>query len=113
MKASIIPGDNADRCFICRTEGPTEVHHMIHGTAGRRLADQHGLVCHLCTGCHRALHDKGYFDRDLQAKAQEAWEDKFLRDRTGEMVREMIQRIRQTEREAGERWLRIFGKNYK
>lgn len=112
MKASIIPEDGADRCYICRTEGPTEVHHMIHGTAGRSLADYYGLTCHLCPMCHRLLHDKGTFDRELQAKAQEAWEDKYIRDQTHDIVQGMIIRVRQACKDAETEWMRIFGKNY-
>lgn len=87
---SIITGDTKDQCFICGRYGQTEVHHMIHGTAGRKKAEEHGLKVHLCHNCHMRLHDKGEHDRDLQKIAQDTFEKKF----------------------GHKEWMRIFGKNY-
>lgn len=51
----------------------TEMHHCLHGTANRRLAEEDGLKVYLCNTCHRLLHDKGLYDKDLQKMAQEKW----------------------------------------
>ena len=61
-----------DECYICGAYG-TEVHHCIHGTANRRLADKDGLTVNLCHACHMRLHDKGEYDRELQKIAQQRW----------------------------------------
>ena len=91
---SIIPGDQPNQCFLCGLSCiHTEVHHCLHGTANRRLADEDGLTVNLCMNCHRKLHDKGFGDRYLQEIAEEAWmkynHDKNLTD-----------------------WVRRYGKNY-
>ena len=73
---SIIPNDN-EFCFLCKKIGienrGTEVHHMIFGTAKRKLADEDGLTVHLCSLHHKMLHDKGNYKRYLQELAQETW----------------------------------------
>lgn len=73
---SIIHGDSEDICYICGKHGRTELHHMLHGSY-RSLADKYGLTCHLCPECHRALHDAGVHDRDLQQMAQREYERKY------------------------------------
>lgn len=71
---SIIPGDEPNVCFLCGIQNIyTEVHHALHGTANRKLADADGLTVHLCMNCHRKLHDQGFGDRYLQEIAEEAW----------------------------------------
>ncbi len=70
---SIMPGDTAERCYLCSRRGRLEVHHCLHGR-NRRAADEMGLTVHLCGECHRRLHDKGEHDRELEALAQEAYE---------------------------------------
>lgn len=61
-----------NECYICRRFA-TERHHMLHGTANRKLADEDGLVVMLCRDCHRALHDKGTHDKDLMKDAERYW----------------------------------------
>ena len=63
---------NKETCYICG-QWATETHHCIHGTANRKLADKDGLTVRLCSTCHRNLHDKGNFDRELQRLAQVRW----------------------------------------
>lgn len=70
---SIMPGDTAERCYLCGRHGRLEVHHCLHGR-NRRAADEMGLTVHLCGECHRRLHDKGEHDRELEALAQETYE---------------------------------------
>lgn len=72
-KKSIIPGDRDDICFICQRYQPLDVHHCLHGSY-RKAADEYGLTVHLCRDCHRELHDKGTFDKELEEIAQITFE---------------------------------------
>ena len=86
-----------ETCFLCGRKGVLQVHHCLHGTARRKLADQDGLVVYLCHHCHRELHDKGIGDLELQQHAEEVWiEQKYFYDHT-KGVQKFIQR---------------YGKNY-
>ncbi len=73
---SIMPGDTAERCYLCSRHGRLEVHHCLHGR-NRRAADEMGLTVYLCGECHRRLHDKGEHDRELEALAQETYEELY------------------------------------
>ena len=68
-------------CWICKKIGfdveGTDLHHMMHGTANRKLADEDGLVVYLCGAHHRALHDRGEHDLELQQEAQTRWMEYF------------------------------------
>ncbi len=90
MARSIIPGDDPERCFICRRYRPEQVHHVLHGSY-RALADRYGLTVHLCIRCHSDLHDKGLYDKELEEIGQEAFEAEYGHDE----------------------FMRIFGKNFK
>lgn len=50
-------------CELCgRTTDRIERHHLIGGTANRRLSEKYGLVMYLCRECHRLAHeDKGTY----------------------------------------------------
>lgn len=73
---SIINGDD-EYCFLCKQLGfpnyATEVHHMIFGTAKRKLADQDGLTVHLCHYHHFMLHRHGLHKEELQQLAEKTW----------------------------------------
>lgn len=51
----------------------TETHHMIFGTAKRKLADEDGLTVNLCHLHHMLLHQRGDHKEELQKLAQETW----------------------------------------
>ena len=55
-----------------QTQG-TEVHHMIFGTAKRKLADQDGLTVRLCNFHHRQLHTTGLYKEELQKIAEQSY----------------------------------------
>lgn len=86
---SIIQKDHD--CYLCKKlaiERPgTDLHHMIHGTANRKLADEDGLTVYLCRQHHAALHDKGLHDLYLQQEAQKAWMKHY-----GKSIDDFIQR---------------------
>lgn len=70
----------------------TELHHCLHGSANRKVADRERCYCRLCKSCHQRLHDQGYHDLDLQQDAERAWlkhNNKTVND-----------------------WIKLFGKNY-
>lgn len=73
---SIIQGDD-EYCYLCKRMGfktyGTEVHHMIFGTANRKLSDQDGLTVHLCNYHHARLHQHGDHKKELQQLAQKTW----------------------------------------
>lgn len=91
MDDSIIQHDRY--CFFChRNNGTLQIHHCIHGTANRRLAEEDGLKVYLCPTCHKNLHDKGKGDRDLQRLAEEMWIEKhYFYDRE-KGIEEFIER---------------------
>ena len=76
---SIIKGDSKGICYICGKHGRTELHHMLHGPY-RKMADRNGLTVHLCWQCHRALHDRGDHDLELEQEAQREFEAMYSHD---------------------------------
>lgn len=87
MKKSIMQQYDG-RCYLCETlegdcrEKPTEVHHVLYGTANHKLADKYGLMVRLCDRHHRngpeSIHG-GNRDNDLflKKRAQMAFEAKY------------------------------------
>lgn len=74
---SIIQEDK--KCFVCGSVRDLEVHHCIHGTANRKLADRYGLWVWLCPYHHRGtegVHGRDGHDLDQRLKeiAQEVWQ---------------------------------------
>lgn len=100
MAKSIIQAhtDKLNReCFLCRLKTSANLpheglhkHHMIHGTANRRLAEKWGLWCYLCHEHHEQLHDHNEDDLFLMQVAQGRFEKLYDHDK----------------------WMEIFGKNY-
>lgn len=92
MTESIIQPGEA-QCFLCGRRISLEHHHVLGGTANRRLSDKYGLWVWLCHGCHTGTEgaqydaDKG---RSLKQLAQKAFENKY----------------------SHEKWMAIFRKNY-
>lgn len=78
------------KCFLCGRIGTLQTHHMLHGSR-RKAADLFGLTVPLCPRCHRKLHDHGEHDLELEALAQERFEEIY-----GHVE-----------------WMRVFGKNYR
>ena len=65
-----------DNCFVCGSPY-VQIHHCIHGTANRRLADKYGLVVPLCQEHHlgnTGVHKNRDFDISLMQLAQEKFE---------------------------------------
>lgn len=90
-------------CFRCGAHGQTELHHLLHGTANRRLAEEDGLFVYLCPDCHNrppyGAHFNRKTDRWLQRLGQAAYEQtKIEEGYTAEEAREMF--------------MKRYGKNY-
>ena len=71
--------DRLDRCLVCHTYQNIEIHHCLHGTANRKLADKYKLIVPLCNLHHRGtngVHGKNgrILDRKLKEQAQKAFE---------------------------------------
>ena len=74
-------------CYMCEklygndANCHTEEHHVIFGTANRKLAEKYGLKVYLCLGHHRtsseAVHVNHDMARMLQEDAQEAFENHY------------------------------------
>lgn len=73
---SIIVKDTG-RCYVCGSPY-VECHHVIHGTANRKLADKYHLTLPLCAWHHKespeSPHRNYLIDRAYQAMGQEAFE---------------------------------------
>lgn len=82
-----------DNCFVCGSPY-TEVHHIIYGTANRKLSDKYGLIVPLCNEHHRGqtgVHFNRDFDLYLKKLAQEKFNSVYGADKS---------------------FVEVFGKNY-
>ena len=70
----------------------TERHHLIGGTANRRISDYYGLVVDLCGECHRRAHTNS----DLYLILHQYGEKKWLKEQNATV----------------DDFIRVFGKNY-
>ena len=90
---SIVQDLDQGRCFLCGRTQNLELHHIMHGTANRRLATLYGLTCLLCHTHHTGkfgVHNDAELNRQLQMIAQTAFERTHTR----------------------QEWIKIFEKNY-
>lgn len=81
MKKSILQDEKA--CFACGTTLNLEKHHVLHGTAMRRIADKLGLTIWLCAEHHRggdSPHQRKDVDQRLKRFAQSCYEDKHTHE---------------------------------
>ena len=88
---SILQSDKV--CFLCARTVDLEKHHILAGTANRKLSEKYGLWVWLCHRCHTGKDGAQY----------DPVKNKFLKmDAQYEFER--------THTRA--EWMRIFGKNY-
>lgn len=93
MNDSIVQDLRVERCYVCGCARELELHHIMHGTANRRLSTRYGLTCWLCQTHHTGrygVHNNAELNHKLQEVAQTAFE--------------------KTHSHA--EWMKIFGKNY-
>lgn len=77
MKSIIV--ERTDRCVICGSPY-VEIHHAIHGTANRKIADKYGLTIPLCHEHHLGAlgpHLNRTVDLTYIKAAQRAFESKI------------------------------------
>lgn len=101
MSKSIMQDKSGGECYLCNmllgidTPAPTrEEHHVMYGTANRKLSEHYGLKVYLCPYHHRngpqAAHKCRQTDILLKQAAQRVFERKY----------------------SPEKWMEVFGKNY-
>lgn len=81
------------RCFICGRVTGLECHHVMSGTANRKLSDQYGLTVWLCQPHHTGpdgVHQNRERGNSLKRLAQIAFEARHSHDE----------------------WMQVFRKNY-
>lgn len=77
------------KCLLCGATYGCELHHCIHGTAGRKIADKLGLTVWLCAEHHRgnvSPHQNRDIDLRLKRLAQTEYEKKHTREEWLEKV---------------------------
>ena len=79
-------------CFVCCRYANTERHHLIGGTAKRRISDRYGLVVDLCRECHHKAHA----DSNLYLMLHQYGERQWLKQNNATM----------------DDFIKVFGKNY-
>lgn len=76
---SIIQSDK-DICYICKGRA-SEEHHVIYGTANRKLSEKYGLKVYLCPFCHRigkqAVHKNTSTDIKVKQAAQQIFNEVY------------------------------------
>lgn len=101
MSKSIIQDKRGGECYLCNMllgiDTPAacrEEHHVMHGTANRKLSEHYGLKVYLCPYHHRngpqAAHRCRQTDILIKQAAQRVFERKY----------------------SPEKWMEVFGKNY-
>lgn len=96
----------ANECYLCRMElsekgiyeklpdKNLEEHHIMHGTANRKLAEKYGLKVKLCISHHRTGKEAVHKCRDTDLKLIQAGQKRF------------------EELYSHEKWMQVFMKNY-
>lgn len=92
MSKSIVQSKR--ECLICGDINNLELHHIIYGTANRKLSDKFGLTCYLCH-YHHTGGDGIHFNKEMDLKLKKHAQKKF-------------------EEQVGtrEQFIKIFGRNY-
>lgn len=97
-KEGILQKDNGV-CFLCALAGDrheqfTHCHHVIYGTAGRKLSEKYGLKLYLCPDHHE-------FGKEAVHK-----------NRATRTLLEKIAQVVFISSYGQETWMRVFGRNY-
>lgn len=90
---SIMQNMDEPRCYVCGCERNLEVHHVMSGTANRKLSTQYGLIVWLCRDHHTGrigVHSDIILKERLEKAAQRAFEQRY----------------------GHSAWMRTFRKNY-
>lgn len=91
MAKSILQPDGEKVCYVSGSRINLDLHHVMHGSANRKIADKWGIWCWLRHDIHMDLHDRDKeLDLQLKQEAQEAFEKLY----------------------SHEKWMELFRKNY-
>ncbi len=101
MAKSIMHNKRDRTCYLCMllngdydTRSSLQEHHVMPGTANRKLSEKYGLKVYLCLEHHtagpEAVHNNARLQRMLQERAQTVFEGKYSR----------------------EKWMEVFGRNF-
>ena len=72
----------------------THCHHVVFGTAERKLSERHGLKIYLCPDHHEFSEEAVHRNKDINLMLRKAAEIVFI------------------TKNSYEEWMKIFGKNY-
>ena len=73
---SILQSD--ERCYLCGSMYGLERHHIMSGTANRKISERYGVWCWLCHNCHTGTEGAQYIqakNRRLKELAQAQFEE--------------------------------------
>lgn len=73
-KKSILT-DNMEVCYLCKSPY-IEVHHVMYGTANRKISDKYGLVLPLCHAHHTGINGV-HFNHEMNIKLREYAQQRF------------------------------------
>lgn len=101
MAKSVMHKKEDRTCYLCMllngdydTRTGLQEHHVMPGTANRKLSERYGLKVYLCLQHHtegsQAVHNNARLQRMLQGKAQEIFEKKYSHGK----------------------WMEVFGRNF-
>lgn len=104
MSKSIMQGTK--ECYICRQlmneqgiyrqlpSSDLEEHHIMHGTANRKMSERYGLKVHLCVKHHRTGEDAVHRCRETDIKLIQSGQKRFEQLYSHDL------------------WMQVFMKNY-
>lgn len=85
---------NNKECWVCGTTNDIHEHHILYGTANRRLSEKYGLKVWLC-GKHHNLSNEGvHQNRELDLRLKQLAQKRF------------------EEEYPNEDFLKVFGRNF-
>ena len=78
---SVFIGDSLDKCYLCgawKSSYTTIEEHHVFGGSCRKASDRRGLLVHICSDCHHALHNGDQETVDyLHQRGQMIYEEKM------------------------------------
>jgi len=116
-KSIIIKPEYMQLCAIC-AKPFTEIHHAIHGTANRALADREHLIVPLCPEHHNSskmsVHQNKEMRTLMHQLAQASWERQYMAEKLANVNRDGldIQTADEWIDEAREAFRKIFGQSW-
>ena len=81
-------------CWVCGTTQDIHEHHIIYGTANRRLSEKYGLKVWLCAKHHNMSKDGVHQNRELDLRLKQLAQKRF------------------EEEYPNEDFLKVFGRNF-